>query len=512
MLSITLRLSLAGLALCMVFAWASAQTTNHPQPKSLYDRLYAQAYRAGNTQPDSAIYYARQAATATKKPADQAKAHWLIGFYARKQGYYGLAIQHYQYAYNLYKQPIQKATMLKNIAFCHKNVGNYQAAIPIVRQAVQRFAKLKEVNYHIEALNLLANCHNAETNFGNAQLTYIQAVEMAKKHSKPQKLASIYTDFANFKENQHQYDSAVHYQRLALEGFNEPNAIRKCTRLVRLSWYCILNKNAGQARYYLDEAFRVEQNGAECNVLLYAIQGFLLFVERQEAEARQAIERSDSLLKHLRQSSSHPIQQKFARKLACEINQSGYKILQSLCFYSNERPRFAPHKQWFAQRLQYSQQLYNEIHLRVALRDSLVIARATPRVNIVRQITPWWWLVMVAAIAIGGLWLYQARTQKIRAETRRVQAQVNFVETIKASPVQGMGDLSKAEVGMLAKIEHHQKAKLTADEVRMFVMVVRGGYTYKAISLRTNFTEGNIKTKVRRAKKACGVSNLKDLM
>ncbi|EAY29633.1 tetratricopeptide repeat protein [Microscilla marina] len=511
MLSITLRLSLAGLALCVAFGWACAQTTNHPQPKSRYDRLYAQAYRAGSAQPDSAIYYARQAASATQKPQEQANAHNLLAFYGLNQGYYGLAIQHYQQAYDLYKQPIQKATMLKNMAFCHKNTGNYQATIPIVRQAIQIFTKLKEVDYHIEALNLLANCHNAETNFGNAQCIYMQAVELAKRHSKPQKLASIYTDFANFKENQHKYDSAVYYQRLALQA-PQLHPSKESIRWVKLAWYYLQSKNLPAAEQSLRQAQSLEHTSPKAWAYYWGVQGLVHYIKLQKSQAKQAYHRFDSLLQVLGGNTAQPIQQKFAHKTAYDMYHSGYSLIGRIWPREHEKAYFAQVRQWYAQRKRTEHRLLQKTKVNVTLRDSLVIARTAPRVNVVRQITPWWWLVMVAAIAIAGLWLYQARTQKLRAETRQVQAQANFVETIKTSPIKGMGDLSKAEVDMLAKIEHHQKDKLTADEVRMFVMVGRGGYTYKAISLRTNFTEGNIKTKVRRAKKACGVSNLKDLM
>ncbi|WP_299466045.1 sigma factor-like helix-turn-helix DNA-binding protein [uncultured Microscilla sp.] len=510
MLSITLRLSLVGLVLCMAFAWASAQTT-HPQPKSLYDRLYAKAYQLGNAQPDSAIYYARQAATVTQKPDDQAKAHWLIGFYARKQGYYGLAIQHYQQAYDLYKQPIQKATMLKNIAFCYHNTQNYLAATPIAMRAAQRFAKLKATNYHIEALNLLANCYNADANIGNAQRTYMQAIDLAQKHKKNIKLPDIYSDLARLKDKQNIYDSAIYYQRLALQA-PQIQPSKESIRRVKLAWYYLQSKNLPAAEQSLQQAQNLQHTSPKAWAYYWGVQGLVHYIKLQKSQAEQAYHKFDSLLQVLGGNNALPVQQKFAHKTAYDMYHSGYSLIGRIWPREHEKAYFAQVRQWYAQRKRTEHRLLQKTKVNVTLRDSLVIARTTPRVNIVRQITPWWWLVMVAAIAIAGLWLYQARTQKIRAETRQVQAQANFVESIKTSPVQGMGDLSKAEVGMLAKIEHHQKAKLTADEVRMFVMVVRGGYTYKAISLRTNFTEGNIKTKVRRAKKACGVGNLKDLM
>ncbi|EAY24544.1 tetratricopeptide repeat domain protein [Microscilla marina] len=525
LLSTTLRL--AGLALCLAFAQATyAQTTPSKKTKSPFDSLYAKAYQVGNAQPDSAIHYASQATRASQKPEEQANAHNLLAFYALNQGYYALAIKHYQKAYDLYKQPSQKAVMLKNIAFCYKNAGNYEKATSIAKKTVQNFTTLQDTTNLIEAFNLLANCYTVQDNFGNTSETFKKAIQLTQGKHKA-KLANIYDDLARLKENQTQYDSAIHYQRLALERFAEPNAARKCTRLVRLSWYYMLNQNARQARQHLNQALALKQTSPVSHIMLQATHGLLLFVERQEPEARQAIGRSDTLLKHLRQRSSHPIQQKFARKLAYEINQSGYQLLKHLCFYSEQRARFAPHKQWFAERLQYSQQLYEEIQLRVHARDSLVIARTQPKtqVRVVRQISPWWWVVIAATIAIGGLWLYKARaqtikariqevqaeTERVQAQAEQVQAQADFVEAMKASPIEGLGDIKPQETHLLQEAAHRLQRPLEPDEVKLLVLVVRG-CAYKRIAEELKISEGATKMRAQRLKERLKVHSFQELM
>lgn len=49
---------------------------------------------------------------------------------------------------------------------------------------------------------------------------------MALAHAKSN-LSNIYDDLAHLKEKQQQYDSAIHYQRRALERFPNPQSAQK---------------------------------------------------------------------------------------------------------------------------------------------------------------------------------------------------------------------------------------------------------------------------------------------
>ncbi|WP_299460457.1 tetratricopeptide repeat protein [uncultured Microscilla sp.] len=506
MLSITLRLSLAGLALCMAFAWASAQTTNHPQPKSRYDRLYAQAYRVGSAQPDSAIHYARQAASATQKPQEQAQAHWLIGFYARKQGYYGLAIQHYQQAYDLYTKPTQKAVMLKNIALCHYDAGNYQAAIPVVIKAIENFHRLNTPQSLGRALQVLANCYHAQGSFFAADTCFRRLV--ASNPGKT-KLASIYTDLASFKESQHKYDSAVYYQRLALHQAKARPSTEGIRR-VKLAWYYLQSKNLPAAEQSLRQAQSLEHTSPKAWAYYWGVQGLVHYIKLQKSQAGQAYHKFDSLLQVLGGNNALPVQQKFAHKTAYDMYHSGYNLIGRIWPREHEKAYFAQVRQWYAQRKRAEYRLLQKTKVNVTLRDSLVIARTTPRVNIVRQITPWWWLVMVAAIAIAGLWLYKARTQKIRAETEQMQAQTNFVETIKTSPIKGVDELKPHEMQPLQEAAHRLGRELKPDEAKLLVLATRG-YPYKQIGLALKTSEGAAKMRAQRLREQLKVSSFKDL-
>jgi hypothetical protein len=245
--------------------------------------------------------------------------------------------------------------------------------------------------------------------------------------------------------------------------------------------------------------------------MLQATQGFLLFVERKETQALEAISRSDTLLNRLSQRSKSLIQQKFAYKLSYEINQSGYKLLKRLCFYSEQRARFAPHKKWFAQRLENDRLLYTQTRVNVALKDSLEIARATPKVHVVNKLSPWWWALMAATLAIGGLVVYMARAKKIKAETEQVQAHTDFIETIKASPIKGFDELGKAEINMLTEAEYRLKRKLKLEEIQMLIMVSRD-YKYSEISVNLGIKESAARVRMQRFRERLNISHINELM
>lgn len=506
----SLRFIFAGLAWALALNIAQAQPA--PGSQARYDSLYAKAYHIGKHHPDSAIHYARLALEATTQSTPKGNAHNLFAFYAQRQGYYGAAIQHYRSAYDLYTTPAQKASALKKIAFCYINADNYRQAIPIARKAVQNFSNLGATTRLVEALNLLANCYNDQGNFGDADSTFKKAIALAHAHAKS-KLPNIYGDLARLKEKQQQYDSAAHYQRRALERFPNPDLRKKCIRLARLGWYYILSEDSKQARRCIDAARRLKQYEGESSIVLQAVHGFLLFVERKETQARQAIRRSDSLLKRLRAHSAHPLQQKYTRKLAYEINASGYKILRRLSFYSSQRARFAPHQQWFADRMRHEKQLLDQIKVNVQLKDSLIIERTQPKteLKIINKVSLWWWVIIVAALVIGVIWVYKARTQKLRAEAQRVQARTDLVKAIETSPIKGFENLSDYETQIIHKAEDRLRRKATADEIKLLVWVARK-YTYNQIAVNLGIREDTVKTRIKRLRQRCGVDNIRDLM
>ena len=459
-----LRFILVGLGLFLLLTHAHAQA---PKKQSAYDSLYAKAYHAGNHQPNSAIHYAQQAIKLTQDSTKQAQAHKLIAFYSSRLGYYAMAVQHYQKAYDLYIKPAQKATMLDNIALCYQNIGNYEQALTLMKKAVKRYEKLQDSVKLCRILHILANCYRSQQEYKSAQQAFSRAIHIAQANNKT-RLVSIYSDLARLKEQQTQYDSAVYYQRFALEQFAETNAIKKCTRLARLSWYYILAEKPRLARQCMGKAQSIKQNGIESTAILHAINGFLLFVEHKEAQAKQAIGRSDSLLKHLREQSTSPVQQKFARKLAYEINQSGYKLLRHVWFYSENKARFAPLKQWFADRLAYEKERYGEIKIRVALKDSLQIERAKPKnqTNIIHQISLWQWIVLAATIAIGIGWVYNRRTKKLQAHNEKAKAHKGKLQAYKdkaeaeAKKLQAYKDKTEAEVKKLQAYKDKTEAEV----------------------------------------------------
>lgn len=512
-----LRLSFILCLLVFASLCTQAQISTNSQKQSPYDSLYAKAYSLGNTQPDSAIHYARQASRATQKTEEQAKAHWLIGFYARKQGYYGLAIQHYRKAYALYAAPKQKAMVLKNIALCYKNVGNHQEAIPIVFKAVQNFKALNDTSNLSRALQLLADCYRIQRSYYAADTCFRQALDICIKQKNKARVASIYDDLAFFKKQEMRHDSAAYYQRLALATFQEPNTTKQMMRLSRLAWYYMRSTRPDSAQHYLRQAQAIKTRNPKALIYLYATEGFMQFVAHHDSTARRTYQRCDSLLQLLSESSPSPAQQKFVAKLNYEIYHSGYQALGML-WSETERQKYSHVRAWFKEKMLPQKMLYDEISLRVVLTDSLVIERAKPKIEVITKIAPWWWALMAGVLAVGGLLLYWARTQEAKArekeaqaKTEQMQAQTDFVEIIKASDVEGFDRIKPQEANLLQEAAQRLRRKLKPNETKLLVMSVRN-YTYKQIGEALDISKDAAKMRAQRLKENLEVKSFKELI
>ena len=124
-----------------------------------YNHLYKFAFHKGNQQPDLAISYAQKAIKKAHNSTEKANAHYLVAFYAQYQGYYGLAIIHYNKALELYSTSLNKTTILNNMATCYKNAGKPWQAIKIGEKVFKHFAHKKDSVKLSFTINLLANCH-----------------------------------------------------------------------------------------------------------------------------------------------------------------------------------------------------------------------------------------------------------------------------------------------------------------------------------------------------------------
>lgn len=499
----SLRLSLTVLAfwLALSHAWAQARKQN------VYGSLYAKAYHVGNAQPDSAIYYAQLALKATQDPTKQANAHNLIAFYAQRRGYYGFSLSNYQRAYDLYINVSQKAATLYNIAFCYKNADNHTAAIPVARKAIDNFRHLNDTKSLSRALQLLANCYHAQTNFFAADTCFKRLVKITQSKTR---LASIYTDLASFKESQQKYDSAVYYQRLALRQAKAKPSTESIRR-VKLAWYYLQSKNLEAAEQSLQQAQATPHRSPKAWAYYWGLRGLVHYIKIEEKAATQAYQKFDSLLQVLGGSQAPPIQQQFAHKTAYDMYSSGYALIGRIWPKDEEKAYFARVRQWYALQKQAAHKLMQSSQGQVVLQDSLVIERAKPKIKVVKKLSPWWWALMLGTLAVGAIWVYKARRQVVQARIQEAKVQVDFMEAVEASPVKGFGEVSKAEVSMLAEAEHRLKRKLRLEEVQLLMMVARS-YKFSEIAVNLGIKESTARMRMQRLKERCSINHVDELL
>ncbi|OJJ21310.1 hypothetical protein BKI52_12160 [marine bacterium AO1-C] len=471
------------------------------QPET-YANLYKLAFNEGDHRPDLAILHAQKAVKRAQSNTEKANAHYLVAFYAQHQGYYGLAIIHYTKALQFYRASKKKTAILNNIATCYKNAGKTQEAIKIGRQVSKRFAQQQDTTRFTYTINLLANCYRDLANYNQSDSLFRFSLQLTQRFI-PANLPNVYQDYARLQEKLGDYTTGIHYLKQAIELSTLKKPIQRKIRLTQLARMYLQAKKTDSARYFLDQAVAIPQKSPKSAIFLLATEGLFHFINRKESKALQNYQQCDSLLKQLREHSSHLVQKKYARKTAYEVYQQAYELLNNLWFFG-DRERFVEPKNWFKQRMDQEKELYEGIKVSVALKDSLVIARSAPKTKVVRQFNPWWWALMIMAVVAGGWLLYRRREKTLKAHT-------DYVKAIKASPIKGFDHPKPQEIEILQRIETRLGQKLKIDEIKILLMIGRG-YTYNQITLATSIANGTIKTIVKRLKDQCKVENIRDLM
>lgn len=490
-------------ALLVIILCCSMWKLAYTQTPSRYQELYKKSQHWVQTQPDSAIYYAQKALNATNKPIEQAYAHELIAYYSQHTGYYGMAMQHYKLAYELYRTKSQKASMLNNMAFCYKNAGNYSGAINIATQAVKLFSKLGDSTKVLHAYNLLANCYRTNTNFADADSTFRKALNLAKKLNSSHDLANLYDDISKLKERLNDYQTAIRYQKLALDTApKHKSSIKRVIRLTHLVQLCLFVGDTGLANSYMTKANAINSKASKALVQLYATRGLFCINKQDEAAARESYKRCDSLLMILSDHPKNILQQKYAHKIGYEVYCRAWWLSEKL--WLGNKPKFQAMKDWAKNRMETEKKLYEKVKVMMNTKDALVIERNRPKTQIIRQVSLWWLLTIALVVIVGGVLIYHKHLQKLRAHT-------NFIKAIKASPVKGFESLSQQEVSMLQNIEKCITGKLNTDDIKILVMVARS-YKYTQISVTVGLQVGTIKSRIKRLKDQCQVENIRDLM
>lgn len=489
--------------LCLLVLVGSLTHAQSKQP-SEFEKRYAHAKSFSQTYPDSTIHYARQAAQLKDiTPAQRAQAYWLAGYYCRKQGYFGFAIQHYQKAYKLYEAPLKKAQMLANTAVCYRDAGDYPTAIPIFQKAVQRFSQLADSSKWATALQLLGNCYTTQTNLGAADTCFRAAVKLAA--NKPAQLASIYTDYACVKAQGKQYRQAIGMQRHALDAYPQTQPNKTSMRLLRLAEFYLRGfARPDSALHFIERARALQPQSHEVRYFTEAMQGVYHLSQQQDSLATARFARADSVLERMAVHSDVPVQKKYARKLGIDAYELAQDVLHHLYIFGGKKPYYKQKLTWARQRLHAERLRFQDIKQSVTLQDSLVIERAKPKTNVITRLTPWGWALLLASIGAAVALAYGYRA-------RQLQAGARFLKALKHSPIKGFDQVSLAEVNAIEEIQDRLRKPLSPENIKILLFIGRG-YNYLQIGQKVGLTEGGIKSRVKRIKDECKVGNIRDLL
>lgn len=258
-----------------------AATTDPAEQAVLYQEL---AFQSLYTQPDSARYYARlsqQLAAGASQDSLLAEG-WLIeGYGYFFQDEYDSALVHYRRAQQIHGQAERydrQAAILSNTASIYQLQGDYPQALASFQASLSLYENLADTPRHTIVLANMASLHAMSQNqeraiyYARRCLAMIDAYSEAEAPAMLGTRAQAYCNLGGAYLYQAQYDSALYYNRLGVQGIpylGNPKLI--LAALNNLADVFEHREEWDSARHYFDRAHQQAQAfGYQEKAALYA--------------------------------------------------------------------------------------------------------------------------------------------------------------------------------------------------------------------------------------------------
>ncbi|CAN5246673.1 hypothetical protein BH09BAC1_BH09BAC1_13310 [soil metagenome] len=117
-----------------------------------------------------------------------------------------------------------QAICLDSLGVVYNQANEYDKAIDASTKALETFKQIPNtVNYQIVCYNNIGNVHKRTCNYADAELVYLDALNLAIETNDTRLCANVRNNLAAINIEQHQYKNALQYTLTALQAFKEIN-------------------------------------------------------------------------------------------------------------------------------------------------------------------------------------------------------------------------------------------------------------------------------------------------
>ena len=272
-----------------------------------FEETYKKASDFTNTNQDSALVWAKKSLWLAQSSQQKYDAAYVLAYNAYKLCLFGLALKGYQQALEVAANSTDKYRAINSLASTYLRKGDYTRAQKLNEQSIRYFE-------HIQNGYSLSYSYELEGAILQKQKDYCalailrKALKLRKKHA-PKEIGAAYQNIADAFAHFNIPDSAVVYQRKALDNYPLKSPDQIANQHILLAKYLMRAKQTAQALSHLRVARKLAKQ--PLTELFWSHTFSLYLVKTNDREkASRTLEYCDSLRKQVLNSTQDAITRK----------------------------------------------------------------------------------------------------------------------------------------------------------------------------------------------------------
>jgi hypothetical protein len=264
------------------------------QAQTNFTETYKKARAFTTSQPDSAMLWAYKSWLLTQNNTEKYKASYLIAYSANRLCLSSVALHWYNQASIITHDSTQKYDALNSKAAIYLRIGNYGQADSLNKQSIAYFKKQNDTYSLSYSYELQGAILQQRGNYGALDL-FRQALQLRKQQTSQNEIGTIYRSIAKAFASFNIPDSAVYYQKKAIESYPMKSPNQVAIQQIFLAKYLLLADQTSAALPHLQTAERLRKRPL---TELLRCHTFGLYLSRLDvpAHAKRIFARCDSLL------------------------------------------------------------------------------------------------------------------------------------------------------------------------------------------------------------------------
>lgn len=424
-------------------AWLGLCTAGLAQHN--FKETYKKAHAFTTTNQDSALVWAKKCVFQAKSDHEKYQASYLLGFNSYRMHLYGLALKGYSQAIKYAIDSTKKYKSMNSLASVYLSIGAYSKANKLNLQSINYFKKRQQWRSLSYAYELKSIILQKQKDYAALSVLY-QALKLRKKYA-PKEIGYAYHNLATGFATFNQYDSAVAYQRLAVEQYPLKSPDKIAQQKILLAKYLLFANQVNKARPYLKDAQKIRKLPMTELVWCHTL-GLYLSHKQQNQRAAQTFAHCDSLLQNLLNEAPDVVTRKTISEQALEMYRDVLKLKN---LKAVARVRYEGKLQLIQAKLEsYGKELTlkDTIHSKGFSQEKSISSNSSGLP------TYFWWLLLTGTIGLLGYWIWR-KTHQTAPPTPEMLELVN-------------------ERKLIAQLEEKMGASLEVDTREMVLLCYRG--------------------------------------